>query len=145
MTPAPGTYALLLRCDAAAQARVGRWGRIDLSKGFYIYTGSAFGPGGVRARVSRHFRKRKRMHWHIDYLRVFLLPLEAWYSHDGGRLEHRWARLFAEMDAAVSVAGLGCSDCDCRSHLFHFPNRPSYERFAAAAGAGTEIWARRGT
>jgi Uri superfamily endonuclease len=66
-----GTYALILRSHSKATTQVGRWGRINLETGYYIYIGSAFGPGGVRARVSRHFRKEKRKHWHIDYLRKY--------------------------------------------------------------------------
>jgi len=49
--------------------------KLDLLPGYYIYIGSAFGPGGVRARMLRHLRADKPKHWHIDYLREFC------YSH----------------------------------------------------------------
>ncbi len=70
---------------------------ISLRQGYYIYVGSAFGPGGVNARVSRHFRNTKKLHWHIDYLRTFLRPLTVLYSHDPRRLEHQWAKLLSDM------------------------------------------------
>jgi Uri superfamily endonuclease len=58
----PGTYALILQYDSKASTQIGRWRQIDLEPGYYIYIGSAFGPGGVRARVSRHCRGDKPKH-----------------------------------------------------------------------------------
>ena len=49
-----GTYALLLRLDAAVQLAVGRLGDFTFPEGDYVYVGSARGPGGLRARVRRH-------------------------------------------------------------------------------------------
>jgi Uri superfamily endonuclease len=41
---------------------------VSLVPGRYIYAGSAYGPGGLKARVSRHMRRAKRSQWHIDQL-----------------------------------------------------------------------------
>ncbi|NIP37734.1 MAG: GIY-YIG nuclease family protein, partial [Candidatus Dadabacteria bacterium] len=71
MNSESGTYTLIYRNRSKTRVQVGRLGKIYIQPGYYIYVGSAFGPGGVRARVSRHFRKTKRSHWHIDYLREF--------------------------------------------------------------------------
>src|SRR5208337_3227365 len=65
----PGTYALLLSTASDAEIRVGRLGDMRLQSGFYVYVGSALGPGGVRARVNHHMRASPRHHWHIDYVR----------------------------------------------------------------------------
>jgi Uri superfamily endonuclease len=119
----PGTYALVLRSPSRATVRVGRLGRITLDAGYYVYVGSAFGPGGVRARVARHFRADKRRHWHIDYLRDALSPMGVWYTHDGRRLEHLWARTLEAMSDVSSIEEFGCSDCGCRSHLFFAPTK----------------------
>ncbi len=62
---APGTYALLIRVDAPLVIHAGRLGTVALERGWYVYTGSAHGPGGLRARVSRHLRPDKAPHWHI--------------------------------------------------------------------------------
>jgi len=115
----PGTYALILQSHSTKTIQVGRWGQLDLQIGFYIYVGSAFGPGGVRARLSRHWRTEKPKHWHIDYLREFVTPLAAWVSYEPERLEHLWAQHFYEMSGMEAVQGFGCSDCKCYSHLFH--------------------------
>jgi Uri superfamily endonuclease len=119
MEPLAGTYALILRNHSKTTTNVGRWGWISLEEGYYIYIGSAFGPGGVRARVSRHLRKKKRKHWHIDYLRDLMNPVGVWYTHDRQHLEHRWARLLSDMSCISSTHGFGCSDCKCDSHLFY--------------------------
>ena len=118
MKPLPGTYALLLRSDRRAKVRIGRWGRLDIGPGHYIYVGSALGPGGVRARVSRHCRGVKSRHWHIDYLRAFAKPVAVCCSYDPARLEHRWAKILETMADMAPILGFGCSDCRCTSHLF---------------------------
>ena len=118
-----GTYALILRNYSKATIQIGRWSRICVKPGYYSYIGSAFGPGGVRARVSRHLRKEKRKHWHIDYLREFMEPVGVWFTHDRQRLEHIWARSLSDVGGITSIHGFGCSDCNCYSHLFHAPTK----------------------
>jgi Uri superfamily endonuclease len=127
----PGTYVLVLRCPSRARIQIGRWREIDLKRGYYCYVGSAFGPGGVRARVHRHFRNAKALHWHIDYLGEFTKPVCAWYSHAPKRLEHRWAALLSDMPGLSAIPGFGCSDCSCDSHLFFSPRKPVLKNFSA--------------
>jgi Uri superfamily endonuclease len=118
MKSEPGTYALILHSHITGKVQIGHLGQIELVSGYYIYIGSAFGPGGVRARVSRHLRADKPKHWHIDYLREFVTPLSAWISYEPEQLEHLWAQLFHDMSEVNSIQGFGCSDCKCYSHLF---------------------------
>jgi Uri superfamily endonuclease len=118
MESRPGTYALILKNRSKVTAQIGRWRRVTLEVGYYAYIGSAFGPGGVKARVSRHLRKEKRRHWHIDYLREFMRPVGVWYTHENQRLEHEWARWLSDMSGMSSIEKFGCSDCSCHSHLF---------------------------
>ena len=132
----PGTYALILRSHTKISVRVGKLGQLNTGPAYFIYIGSAFGPGGVRARVLRHFRQTKTKHWHIDYLREFVTPVSAWYSHELVNLEHRWARAFSEIDNAVAVKGFGCSDCTCFSHLFTTSTMPDFKQYSDIVGAG---------
>ncbi|MCG8024627.1 MAG: DUF123 domain-containing protein [Candidatus Thiodiazotropha endolucinida] len=67
MNAKPGTYGLVLQADTDTVVQVGRWGAIDIRPGYYIYIGSAFGAGGVLARVSRHCRKKGS----VNYLAHF--------------------------------------------------------------------------
>jgi Uri superfamily endonuclease len=39
-----------------------------LPAGRYLYCGSDKGPGGLKARLSRHFRHGKSVRWHVDQL-----------------------------------------------------------------------------
>ncbi len=136
----PGTYALVLRNPAGTVARIGRWRSLVLGPGFYIYVGSAFGPGGIRARVSRHYRTAKRKHWHIDYLRDSMSPVSTWCSYEPVKLEHQWAGIISRMPDIRPVLGFGCSDCTCQAHLFATPEAPDFDRFSAAVGGAVEHW-----
>ena len=138
MNAKPGTYALLLQTADHTAVQVGRWGLMTIRPGFYVYVGSAFGPGGVRARVSRHCRKNKSRHWHIDYLREVATLESVWYSHRRTRLEHRWAKALAKLNQVEAVEGFGCSDCNCESHLFYFERAPTLRRFSTVVGCTVE-------
>lgn len=140
MESTPGTYALILKSPSRAKAQVGRWGQLEIVPGYYVYVGSAFGPGGVRARVLRHRRRLKPEHWHIDYLREFLLPVGAWCSYETERLEHRWAKVFTGITSMAAVQRFGCSDCRCDSHLFISSRKPDFAFFSKLVGGKVESW-----
>ena len=127
----PGTYALILRAQTEPTIPVGRLGVMTVRPGWYVYVGSAFGPGGVKGRVGHHTRPQTKPHWHIDYLRQVAPLVEVWYTHDPNRHEHTWASLFPQLpDATIPLPRFGASDCTCLSHLFHFPTAPSFALFA---------------
>jgi len=128
--PEPGTYALVLSSRADGLVRVGRLGVLRLQSGFYVYVGSALGPGGVRARLAHHLKATSRPHWHIDYLRRQTSLEEVWYCHDHVSQEHQWAQcLGTQTGASIPLAGFGASDCQCESHLYFFQSRPSRDAF----------------
>jgi Uri superfamily endonuclease len=130
MGSAPGTYALILQCKITDKIQIGRWKAIDIEPGYYVYVGSAFGPGGIKARVSRHCKKTKPKRWHIDYLREYVDLIEVWCSHAPERLEHQWAQIFQGMKGMTPVKGFGCSDCKCYSHLFWSEKAPDVDSFS---------------
>lgn len=116
----PGSYLLVYSSDRASSIQVGKLGQIELSPGYYFYTGSAFGPGGVRARVRHHQGISKKPHWHLDYIRPSLSLLEVCYSLDAIRYEHVWANiLYDVLKMQIPLVGLGASDCLCHSHFFY--------------------------
>ncbi len=132
----PGTYVLVLECAQPGDVVVGRLGRLEVREGYYVYIGSAFGPGGVRARVARHLRADIRRHWHVDYLRERARVVEVWYREEAVRREHEWAVAVGGMRAAeVARRGFGCSDCRCETHLFYFPRQPAVRAFRRRVGA----------
>jgi Uri superfamily endonuclease len=133
LTPAPGTYALLLERRNGGELLIGKWGWNSFPPGWYVYIGSALGPGGLRARVGHHLGPAARPHWHIDYLRREAVVRAVWYIPGGERREHAWARaLGSAWRNGAAVEGFGCSDCDCRAHLFRAATRPSRAAFERA-------------
>ena len=126
----PGTYALILSSAREDVIRVGRLGELRLQNGFYVYIGSALGPGGVRGRLAHHIRPTERPHWHIDYLRFHTTLEEIWFSYEMDSKEHAWASCFAGTPgASMAMGGFGSSDCDCESHLFYFKKHPAWKEF----------------
>jgi Uri superfamily endonuclease len=117
-----GAYALLIRLDGDAHIRAGALGVHGFAAGLYVYAGSARGPGGIRARVSRHLRSEKRAHWHVDHLlaRGRILDVAA---VEGGN-ECALIDAFAALPgASVPVAGFGATDCRrCAAHLAAVPD-----------------------
>jgi len=139
----PGTYALLLSSATDARIRVGRLGDMCLQSGFYIYVGSAFGPGGVRARVTHHLHATPRPHWHIDFLRPHASVEEVWLYHGRKQREHLWARLLSSQPGvSVPIPGFGSSDCGCEAHLFFFKTKALRDRVfdsLSAQGASRRV------
>jgi Uri superfamily endonuclease len=120
---APGTYLLVLQAINPIRLQVGSLGEMEVRPGYYLYVGSAFGPGGLRARVSRHFGGQGKPHWHIDHLRQVAQPVEAWCA-PGMRREHAWAQALAGAACRMPLARFGASDCRCPAHLFYLPQQP---------------------
>ena len=61
-----GIYILFISIRKNISVKIGALEKINFEKGIYAYVGSA--QNGIKQRVERHLRKRKKMHWHVDYL-----------------------------------------------------------------------------
>lgn len=136
----PGTYALVLHSESNDEIQVGRWGRLQMCPGYYIYIGSAFGPGGVAARVGRHLRRDKTKRWHIDYLRAYSTPSCVWCSYAPDRIEHSWAQALAARSDKEGIAGFGCSDCSCPTHLFYAAEKPNLAALGGVFSGAVAAW-----
>jgi len=131
---APGTYALVLLFPRARRVKIGRLGVFTFQPGWYVYVGSAFGPGGLRTRCQRHFRRTVQDRWHIDYLKKASLVKAVWFASDPVRREHQWAEIIGGLpEAEMPVLKFGSSDCSCPTHLFYFQTRPYPTGFRRAA------------
>lgn len=119
-----GVYALLLRLGAKPlRARVGALGRLRFKPGYYFYVGSA--RNGLRARLSRHFRRSaKKRHWHVDYLRERSEPVGA-LVWTGKKADECVLSEVLRRLADDSAPGFGSSDCRCPSHLHYFRKDPT--------------------
>jgi Uri superfamily endonuclease len=110
--------------------RIGNLGIVEGSRGYWIYVGSAFGPGGLASRLTHHLKFSPRPHWHLDYLKTALRPVEIWTTTDPVKRECAWARRFSLMKgSACPIAGFGASDCACHSHLIHRARKPGFVTF----------------
>ncbi|MDH5178938.1 MAG: GIY-YIG nuclease family protein [Gammaproteobacteria bacterium] len=123
----PGTYLLLFENRRKQTVTIGRLGEHCLPVGFYCYIGSAFGPGGVRARVRHHLNMATKPHWHLDYVRPRLAFREVWCQYDV-RDEHNWA-LQTAANMTIPIPGFGAADCACNSHFFYLSGKPDVAQF----------------
>lgn len=137
----PGTYGLILLLARSTRIVVGALGVFDFAPGHYVYVGSAFGPGGLKARLGRHIAGNGRRHWHIDYLRRAASVEAVCFSTADDPLEHAWARALGNAPGAgLPAPRFGASDCGCASHLIALPDSPTREfltRILAAPGEDT--------
>lgn len=128
--PRSGTYALVIELDSPpVDLKVGRLGCLRFHAPFYLYVGSALGPGGLAARLRHHLGCPAQPHWHIDYLRAVARVRGIWMTRDERRMECGWADAATRIRGASPVPGFGASDCRCVSHLVALPRAPSRAGF----------------
>jgi Uri superfamily endonuclease len=120
-----GIYVLIIRLDRGVTANIGALGEMTFPEGLYAYVGSA--QANLEKRVQRHLRKEKRMFWHIDYLldNEAAKVVEVLVRQAGKAEECTVANEIGKK--GVAIAGFGCSDCRCRSHLFQVESHFSHE------------------
>jgi len=113
-----GTYAILIHVPYEFALKVGQLGTINFKPGYYAYVGSAL--GGLGARVGRHLRDSKKVHWHIDHLLLHARAVDVVVARGEKRKECAVAAELAKH--LPSITGFGSSDCVCHSHLFYSPD-----------------------
>ena len=112
-----GAYTVFFRLEQTRIIEIGALGEIKFESGLYAYTGS--GQTNVEKRVKRHLGDSDSLHWHIDYFSRKAEPVDQFIIPGGAHLECRMAEILSELGEPVQ--SFGCSDCDCNSHLFRFP------------------------
>ena len=103
---------------------VGALGRQRFEAGWYLYVASALRT--LAARLDRHKRLRKRMHWHVDYLRRAAAEVVALPIRSARRDECDVASALSHLYGGSSV-GFGAFDCTCDAHLFHAKVNPLHD------------------
>ncbi len=119
-----GGYVLLIKIPKKIDLPLKSIGNITLDSGVWAYVGSAMGTGSTNLenRIRRHFLKKKKIHWHIDYLLASEVRL----------ILAIWAESLQPIECIIAqhleneqgfVAGprkFGASDCKegCTTHLF---------------------------
>ena len=110
-----GSYLLLVELKENNVLRIGKLNKILFNRGFYVYVGSAL--NGLEQRIQRHLRENKRMHWHIDSLLRHAKIINIFYKENNVREECDIAKTLDKK--LLSIPSFGCSDCNCKSHLFY--------------------------
>jgi len=110
-----GSYLLVLRLEREKLIKIGRLDTLMFQKGYYIYVGSAM--SNLRARIKRHRQKRKKEHWHIDYLTQVADGFLSIPIRSSQRQECEIAQSLSSIMKS-GPSGFGSSDCQCLTHLF---------------------------
>ena len=136
-----GSYILILEVPGQREMMVGKLGHICFAPGFYAYVGSAL--NGLEARLYRHLRKEKKLHWHIDYLLHDSASIAA-IIVSPGLVKKECLLAQALGRRLLSIRGFGCSDCRCSSHLYFSGEKSSLIAHAAGAfrqaGISFQFW-----
>ena len=131
----PGAYVLLIELGAPLALEVASLPRAVLPAGRYAYCGSAYGPGGLKARIGRHLRADKALRWHVDRLTA-AGRIVAFRAVPGGRECDLLDRLLEAPGASVLIPRFGSSDCRrCPAHLVSLPADFDPRGLAAALSA----------
>ena len=127
-----GTYVLIAPVSQMKRIEIGRLGRFDIIPGYYAYVGSAFGSGGLRARIGHHIESTADPRWHIDYLLKVAQLVEIRYTTADRKLEHHWADLLEKAPQfRMPIPRFGSSDYhrNRSSHLFYSKRHPAFAWF----------------
>lgn len=133
-----GTYLLEFRLESSLSFTLRSGRRVSLTSGVYFYAGSAFGPGGLYSRLSRHLKRRKKRHWHLDFITTAetFTPLSALLIPELP-VECTLASIVSEL--STPVPNFGSSDCTCPSHLFLAQNPQKVKEAVLKAFPGAKI------
>lgn len=116
-----GTYNLIIHQREDMHIKVGAIGEdIEFKEGYYIYIGSAM--NSLTARIKRHLKKEKKIHWHIDYLLKYENNTieEVLFNISDEKIECKLAQQISKKGQDIDK--FGSTDCNCNSHLIYFKN-----------------------
>ena len=116
-----GSYIIILCVKKAIVVNIGKIGRIDFNKGYYLYVGSA--KTNLAKRIERHKRRKKKIFWHIDYLRDKAEFYTSLPIRSSVPLECHIADSLKGI-ADWTIDRFGSSDCACETHLFGMHKDP---------------------
>ncbi|AMM54095.1 GIY-YIG nuclease family protein [Pyrococcus kukulkanii] len=116
-----GSYILLLYLPQNVEIKT-KAKMFALKRGYYAYVGSAM--NSLEKRVKRHFKKEKKLHWHIDYLTVRAKLLKAYLIPSNVKLEEELSMEMAKIGRVIK--GFGASDLKVPGNLFYFNYDPEY-------------------
>ena len=133
LTTLQGIYVIVIQINRDTNMKIGALGKLSFTKGQYAYVGSA--QKNLQKRIKRHLRKQKHIFWHLDYLldNPASKPAKIFFKQASKTEECRIAQEISARNEAV--AGFGCSDCSCKSHLFRIKDTNFFQKNMLALNA----------
>lgn len=120
-----GNYLIVMKHKKFETIATGALGYVNYPEGFYVYVGSAM--NSLSKRIQRHQRKRKKYHWHIDYILDKMNIVKIFPIHQNKNREHEIASKLMEI-ADSYISKFGASDSPLKSHLTYFNENPVNNR-----------------
>jgi len=114
-----GIYCLIIFLNKSKNIRIGKRKKL-FPKGYYCYVGSAL--NNLEKRIQRHYSKRKKFHWHIDYFLKHARIVDT-VIKTNSKDECDLSRKIKSLGGRVTLKGFGSSDCKCDTHLYYFPKK----------------------
>lgn len=120
-----GNYLIVIENKKNQRITTGALGNIEYKCGYYVYTGSAM--NSLSKRINRHKRKRKKLHWHIDYI-LSAMTIAKIYPIQN--LESREEAIAEQLLIIADnyIPQFGSSDSKLSSHLTFFQDNPIQNR-----------------
>ena len=111
------SYLLLIRLYRKIFINIKSLGTLVLEPGFYVYIGSA----NIRKpliRIQRHFKKSKKIRWHVDYLTTSLfVEVTAAIVCSGLTEDCMYETILSDKNFVAVAKGFGATDR--RHHVTH--------------------------
>jgi len=116
-----GIYCLITHLNKNKRIKIGRLGPVPFRRGYYCYIGSAM--TNLEKRIERHYAKKERKFWHIDYF-LDHAKLVGFKALEMTSREECWLADQIRKISDYEVKNFGSADCGCSSHLQYFKRNP---------------------
>lgn len=116
-----GIYILIIRMKEDSKIKIAKLGSMIFKKGTYAYIGS--GQVNLEKRIKRHLSRKKKMHWHIDYLLKNKNSRIAEVHYKLGKKQEECKTAGYLLKNNRPIDKFGSSDCKCASHLILLNNQ----------------------
>jgi sugar fermentation stimulation protein A len=124
-----GIYILEFYAKKSFYIEHKKFSGIRFKQGYYYYVGSA--QKKLKSRINRHLKRKKKLHWHIDYLSTntalkisrILQILNLQKNFECQIVQN----ISANNEIEIIAKNFGNSDCNiCSSHLLFSKKKISY-------------------
>jgi len=115
-----GSYILVI--ELLKKRKIYKW---DLKKGLYAYVGSAM--NNMEKRIERHLSRKKKKHWHIDYLLEHAKVKYVFMISSGEKIEEEISKKLSREFSGPK--GFGCSDLKVETNLYYIDDFEKFMNF----------------